>query len=214
MKRSLFAAVIVSAFLPGTAWAQHTGGPTGTPRAQCLTKEDLELITTLKALTRPTTEKDPPPPFNPDYFIGTWGMEWDAPETPLAPEGTHSGTLTFKHVDGCLYEGDLTAKGPSGPAYKVKIQMMYDPAARYLTWIETDSRGYTLFKPGTIGADSGGYFTHYFETPAFKSSGKTLHIKGSTFLSSPSNFRVRRALSVGGEPYMNIGEMWFRKQLK
>ena len=82
-------------------------------------------------------------------------MEWDAPETPLAPEGMHTGTLTFKHVDGCFYEGELTAKDPKGAAYTTKIQMMYDPAAKYLTWIETDSRGYTLFKPGTIGADLG-----------------------------------------------------------
>jgi hypothetical protein len=126
----------------------------------------------------------------------------------------HSGTLTFKHVDGCYYEGELAAKGPSGPAYTTTIQVMYDPAAKYLTWIETDSRGYTLFKPGTIGADSGGYFTHYFETQAFKvsKSGPELHIKGSTFLASPSNFRIRRSLSVARDPYMNLGEMWFRKR--
>ncbi len=53
--------------------------------------------------------------------------------------------------------------------------MMYDPAAKYLTWIETDSRGYTLFKPGTIGADSGGYFTHYFETQGFKRRSRAGH---------------------------------------
>lgn len=213
MNRCLFAAILIAGLVHGTVTrAQHAGGPTGTPRAECLTSDELELIAKLKALTRATTEKDPPPPFNADYFVGTWAMEWDAPDTPLAPEGMHSGTLTFKHVDGCFYEGDLTAKGPSGPAYEVKIQLMYDPAAKYLTWIETDSRGYTLFKPGTIGADSGGYFTHYFETPAFKAGGKNLHLKGSTFLSSPSNFRVRRALSIDGEAYMNIGEMWFRKQ--
>ena len=130
MKQSLFVAIIVAGFLPGTlASAQHSGGPTGAPRQQCLSNEDLELITKLKALTRATTEKDPPPPFNPDYFVGTWAMEWDAPDTPLAPEGVHSGTLIVKHVDGCFYEGDLTGKGPSGPAYQVKVQMMYDPAS-------------------------------------------------------------------------------------
>ena len=89
---------------------------------------------------------------------------------------------------------------------------MYDPAAKYLTWIETDSRGYTQFKPGTIGADSGGYFTHYFETQAFKVGGQDIHVKGSTFLASPSNFRVRRSISVAGEAYMNLGEAWFRKK--
>src|SRR5262245_48725174 len=196
------------------ATAQHSGAPTGVPRAECLSDADRALIAQLKALTRPTSPTDPVPPFNPDYFVGTWAMEYDAPDSPLAPEGMHSGTLTFKHVDGCYYEGDLTAKDPKGATYTTKIQMMYDAAGKYLTWIETDSRGYTLFKPGGIGADSGGYFTHYFETQAFKAAktGPVLHVKGSTFVASPSNFRVRRSLSVGGEPYMNIGEMWFRKR--
>ena len=196
-----------------TPLAQHSGAPIGTPRTQCLSSDDRELIAKLKALTRPTTEKDPPPPFDPDYFVGAWAMEWDAPESALAVEGMHSGTLTVKHVDGCYYEGELTDKGPGG-AHASKIQLMYDPLAKYLTWIETDSRGYTLFKPGTIGADSGGYFTHYFETQGFKVGGKSLHVKGSTFLASPSSFRIRRSLSTDGDPYMNIGEMWFRKQAK
>jgi hypothetical protein len=213
MKAILVGAMAVGISLHASAaLAQHSGAPSGTPRAQCLGSEDLDLIKTLKALTRPTTEKDPPPPFNPQYFIGRWAMEWDAPDSALAPEGMHTGMLTITHVDGCFYEGDLSAKGPTGVGYKTKIQIMYDPSAKYLTWIETDSRGYTLFKPGTIGADSGGYFTHYFETPAFKVGGKTLHLKGSTFLASPSNFRIRRSLSTDGEPYMNIGETWFRKQ--
>jgi hypothetical protein len=196
------------------ARAQHSGAPTGAPRKQCLSDADLQVIARLKALNRPTSPDDPLPPFNPDYFVGTWAMEYDAPDTPLAPEGMHAGTLTFRHVDGCYYEGELTAKDPKGATYTTRIQMMYDAAGKYLTWIETDSRGYSLFKPGTIGADLGGYFTHYFETQGFKASknGQELHVKGSTFIASPSNFRIRRSLSVGGDPYMNIGEMWFRKR--
>jgi hypothetical protein len=216
MNRLALGAAIVALglqFSAAPALAQHSGAPGGTPRAECLSDADRELIAKLKALTRPTTEKDPPPPFNPDYFVGAWTMEYEAPDSPLSPEGTHTGTVTFKHVDGCFYEGELTAKGPGG-AYKTKIQIMYDPAAKYLTWIETDSRGYTLFKPGTIGADSGGYFTHYFETQSFTAGKDTreFHLKGSTFLASPTNFRVRRSISTSGERYMNLGEMWFRKK--
>ena len=209
-RRVAFGALLAVTLPAGAAWAQHSGAPSGAPRTQCLSSEERESIVKLKALNRPTTEKDPVPPFDPDYLVGTWTMEWDAPETALAAEGMHSGTLIFKHVGGCYYEGELTAKSPGG-AYKNKIQIMYDPTAKYLTWIETDSRGYTLFKPGSIGADSGGYFTHYFETQAFKAGAKTLHLKGSTFFASPSNFRIRRSLSTDGDPYMNIGEMWFRK---
>jgi hypothetical protein len=209
-RRLVCAFMIAMAFRSAGVLAQHAGAPNGSPRKTCLSDQDLELIVKLKALTRPTTERDPAPPFNPEYFVGMWSMEYDAPESPLAPEGIQTGTLTVKHVDGCFYEGDLTAKGPGG-AYKTKIQMMYDPLGKYLTWIETDSRGYTLFKPGTIGADSGGYFTHYFETQGFKVKGQEIHLKGSTFLASPSNFRIRRSISTSGEPYTNLGEMWFRK---
>lgn len=181
---------------------------------QCLGDAELQVLAKLKALNRPTSPDDPVPPFNPDYFVGVWTMEYDAPDTPLAPEGMHTGTLTVRHVDGCYYEGELSAKGPRGAVYTQKIQIVYDTSAKYLTWIETDSRGYTLFKPGTIGADLGGYFTHYFETQGFKPSknGPELHVKGNTFVASPSNFRIRRSLSVDGEAYMNIGEMWFRKK--
>jgi hypothetical protein len=193
--------------------AQHSGAPTGAPKKDCLSDADKAVIARLKALSRPTKPEDPQPPFNPDYFVGTWAMEYDAPDTPLAAEGMHTGTLTVRHVDGCYYDGELTAKDPKGP-YTQHIQLMYDPAARYLVWIETDSRGYTLFKPGAIGADLGGYFTHYFETQGFRTTrtGPELHVKGSTFVASPSNFRIRRSLSIDGEAYMNIGEMWFRKR--
>ena len=209
-RRVLGAVVIALTFHATPGLAQHAGAPIGSPRKQCLSDQDLDLIKKLKALARPTTERDPPPPFNPDYFVGTWSMEYEAPDSPLAAEGPQTGTLTFTHVDGCFYEGDLTAKGPGG-AFTTKIQIMYDPLAGYLTWIETDSRGYTLFKPGTIGADSGGYFTHYFETQGFKVGGQDVHVKGSTFLASPSNFRIRRSISTAGEPYMNLGETWFRR---
>jgi hypothetical protein len=216
VRKVAVALVALLACAPGSvvARAQHSGPPTGAPRKQCLSDADLQVIARLKALNRPTSPDDPLPPFNPDYFVGTWAMEYDAPDTPLAPEGMHAGTLTFKHVDGCYYEGDLTAKDPKGATYTTRIQLMYDAAGKYLTWIETDSRGYSLFKPGTIGADLGGYFTHYFETQGFKASknGQELHVKGSTFIASPSNFRIRRSLAVGGDPYMNIGEMWFRKR--
>ncbi|HVZ23272.1 MAG TPA: hypothetical protein VG871_19500 [Vicinamibacterales bacterium] len=208
------AATLLSMAICAPAFAQHSGAPSGAPKRQCLSDADLELIATLKALTRPTRPDDPSPPFNPDYFVGTWAMEYEAPDTPLAAAGMHTGTATFRHVDGCYYEGELKAMDPDGAGYATTIQVMYDPIAKYLTWIEVDSRGYTLFKPGTIGADSGGYFTHYFETQAFRASknGPELHVKGSTFLASPSNFRIRRSLSVDGDAYMNIGEMWFRKR--
>ena len=100
-------------------------------------------------------------------------MEWDAPESALAAEGVQAGTMTVKHVDGCFYEGELEREGAGRRVQDEDSESCTIPLAKYLTWIETDSRGYSLFKPGTIGADSGGYFTHYFETQGFKVGGKS-----------------------------------------
>ena len=59
-----------------------------------------------------------------------------AASSALGPEGQVSGTETIQHLEGCLYEGNLQAKGPAG-AFTVKSTMVYDPAAHYLVILET-----------------------------------------------------------------------------
>ena len=68
--REVGAAILALALCAAPALAQHSGAPSGVPKKECLSDADRELIGKLKALNRPTTEKDPPPPFNPDYFVG------------------------------------------------------------------------------------------------------------------------------------------------
>jgi hypothetical protein len=77
--------------------AQHSGQPTGRPSDQCLNDEAKDIIKKLKSLNRPTTKDDPIPPFDPDYFVGTWVMEWEQPESPFGNGGMLTGTLAINY---------------------------------------------------------------------------------------------------------------------
>lgn len=202
------AAIALSA-LPASA--QNTSAASGLPSKQCLTDEAKETIKKLRALTRSVTPEDPVMPFDPDYFVGRWDVEWDVPESPFGQAGTLMGTLAIQHVEGCLYEGTLTGTDPEG-AFTSKVQIVFDPTNKYLVWIETHSRGYTLIKPGPVGGDNGGTFTHFWEVPPTKVNGKIVRLKGFTLLTSPVNYRLRAQISVDGDAYVNYGNPWFRKQ--
>src|SRR5579872_5177228 len=90
-------------------------------RKQCLSDDALNIIRTIKSLKRATTLNDPDLPFNPDYFLGTWKMDWINSEVPWSSAGSNTGTATFKYLENCNYEGEIDAMGPDGK-YTVKIQ--------------------------------------------------------------------------------------------
>jgi hypothetical protein len=54
------------------------------------------------------------------------------------------------------------------------------------------------------GGDSGGYFTHHWEAALFTVKGKKVRLKGTTFMASPLNFRVRTEISEGNDPFVNL----------
>lgn len=161
-------------------------------------------------MDRATKEGEPDWIFNPDYFLGTWNFEWEAPDSVLGSAGTLTGSATFEHMESCYYEGALQIESPDGP-FMQKIQFIADPENRWMTWIETDSRGFTFIKSGRMGGDLGGYFTHYWEVPVFTYEGKKVRLKGNYFLGSPATFRSRVQISIDGGPYVNVGTQWFRK---
>jgi hypothetical protein len=187
-------------------------GETTVP-GQCLTKEELDLIARLEALKRPTVTDDAPKPFNPHYFIGTWRVEGDVPDSPLGSAGPLRGVETIRRLDedDCTYESTMQAKGADGP-FTVKSTMVYDPKVKYLVRIEQDSRGFQLLKIGSIGGDLGGYFTYYWQAPQITYKGKRLRVKGTTFLASPSNYRVRLQISADGQALVNAGTLWWRRE--
>jgi hypothetical protein len=207
---ALFAAFFVSQTLAAEAQSISPAAAS-LPRARCLTDQQREINAKLKALKRPTTREDPLWVFDPNYFVGTWDLEWGGPDTILTTEVT--GTLTVAHVEGCFYEGNLQAKDVNGP-FTAKIQLLMDPDRSWLTWVENDSRGFTIVKSGFVGSDLGGYFTHFWEhSPVITYKGQKLRLYGSTFMSSPAAFLLRSQLSVDGGSYLDMGGLWFRKQV-
>jgi len=195
---------------PNVTLLVRAAGETPVP-GKCLFKEDLDLIAARRALTRTTLNNDAQAPFDPDYLVGRWTFEYDIPESALGPAGVISGVETVQHTDGCLYEGTTQAKGPAG-AFTVKSTMLYDPSAHYMVVLERDSRGIEVLKSGRIGGDSGGYFTHHWQAAPLTIKGKKVKLKGTTFFSSPANYRLRTEIAEGDEPYVNLGTSWFKRQ--
>ena len=148
---------------------------------KCIFKEDLDLIAARRALKRTTLNNDAEAPFDPDYLVGRWKFEYDVSESALGPEGQVSGTETIQHMEGCLYEGNLQAKGPAG-AFTVKSMMIYDPNA------------------------------HHWQAAPRTVKGKKVRLKGTTFMSSPGNYRPRTEISEGDDPFVNLGTVWFQRQ--
>jgi hypothetical protein len=207
--------VVCSAFVTALAFAASASAQSSAmlPHAAgkpCLSNEAKAEINRIRELNR-SSAKAQDLPFDPEYFLGTWQLEWDVPESPLGEAGTVTGTMTIRHVDDCSYEGDVTGEDPTGP-FTSKIKITYDPAAKRLDWAETHSRGYTIVRSGRITGDPGGVFTHSWEAPAVKISGRMISQAGTTILTSPSAYRLRAQISIDGEPYRNFGNPWVEKK--
>ncbi len=184
---------------------------------ECLTKEELTLMSRLKGLKRPTLgverdgEGDDQPRFNPNYLLGTWNVEGTLPESPLGPAGDFVGVETVRYADHCTYEGTAKIKRPDG-AVTINSITVYDRRALYMVRQERDSRGFELLKTGAIGGDAGGYFSHHWEAPQITlKGGRKVRLKGSTFFASPENYRLRMQISTDGGPFVNYGTIWWRR---
>ncbi len=57
------------------------------------------------------------PSVNPDALLGTWKLSFLAADAPWSEGGEVTGTVTFKYIENCYYEGQLQAAKPA-PAAK------------------------------------------------------------------------------------------------
>ena len=171
-----FGAVAVWVFAWGSAaFAQvDPGGVRQRKPNQCLSDADLQTNKELKALNRPTAKADHNWVFDPDYLLGKWTFEWDVPETPISAGGKTTGSYTFKRIEDCFYEGAGESTSAEGPS-QAKVLIVYSPELKHLTWLETDSRGFSMLRTGKVAGDLGGYFTFHWEAPAFTFKGKVLY---------------------------------------
>jgi len=78
--------------------------------------------------------------------------------------------------------------------------------------VERDSRGFEVLKSGRVVGDSGGYYTHHWQAAPFTVKGKKVRLKGTTFMASPLNFRVRTEISEGNDPFISLGTVWVQRQ--
>ncbi len=183
---------------------------------QCLTREELSLMSRLQALRRPTLgverdgQGDDQPRFNPGYLLGTWTIEGTIPESPLGPAGDFLGVETVRYADHCTYEATAKIKRPDG-AFTITSVAVYDRRAGYMVRHERDGRGFDLLKTGAVGGDAGGYFAHHWEAPQVTFKGRKVRLKGTTFFASPENYRLRMQISADGRPFVNYGTIWWRR---
>jgi len=168
----------------------------------------------LPDLGRPTKKDDPLPLLDFEkYFAGRWTFEWDVPDSVFGPGGRITGTEMYKPGrEGRFFESEWEAKGPSG-AFKGRAVMIYHPEQKIVARHETDSRGFSLLKSGTVGGDLGGYYTIYYDSAPFTFGGKVLRMKTTTQLLSPVHYKVRAQISEDGGPFLNFGNPWWRKDM-
>ncbi len=184
----------------------------------------------------PTKLTDPMPPFNLEYFVGTWAFDWAAPETPLGPGGDLVGTITYTLVkpplsieplngfpalsltvvpEALLREpvvvGRIEATGPQG-AIKGRAILAHTHADKRAVRYEVDSRGMSLTQIGTFGGDLGGTYTFFWEAAPIKKDGQTVQLRGRTTTYSPLNFRDQIQYSVDGGPFRTYGQPWYQKK--
>lgn len=162
----------------------------------------------------PTGFTDQVPKFNMDYFVGDWDFEWIVPDSPLGDGGPITGTETIrKLMDGRFYEITIRGQAPEGPYTGNGLVTYFDtPAGQYAVRYEV-VRGIVLLKPGVLGGDLGGNYSHFWETPGFQRNGKTLKLKGRSYFTSPAAYRVNIEISIDEAAYQSIGAMFYTKQL-
>jgi len=206
---------------PSSVAAQGTSViPFTAPIGKCLPADQKKVNDTYYSLTRPTRDTDDMPFWDPEYLAGTWDVDLRSQDSPFGSGGQSVGTLTIKASasNPCAYEGTLNAEDPEGKKFTREIVANYEPAAKTLTMIEKDSRGYTITRKGPIGGELGGLFHHHFGDdpalqPATDMGGHKYQFKGVTEMSSPAYFKTELSVSADGGPYKAFGRMLFEKQV-
>jgi len=194
ISRVVVIAVLVASAVP--AWAQYTAGATPVQvRSQCLSQAEIDRMKALAQLKRASTAEESPT-FNPDSLVGTWKLSFLAADAPWSPGGQVTGTVTFKYVENCYYEGELNADGAGGK-YTAKIQLLYHETARHLVWIENDSRGFTVVKAGDF-LGMGGQLTWRWESIPFTYKGQLIRMAGTFFTAAPGRMLQNIMMSVDG----------------
>jgi hypothetical protein len=162
----------------------------------------------------PTTGAEMMAPFNPQYYLGEWEIEWTPPDTELLPGGVYTGTETVTHINNRYLKIDVQLEGEDGNRLTGQGMLFFDwglngqSVVRYVVY----DAGFSLFQFGPLGGDLGGYYSHFWETPTFEYNDHTFALEGRSYYVSPAAYRVNQQISIDGEEFFNYGIMWLTKE--
>ena len=165
----------------------------------------------------PTTADEMQPPFDPRYYLGVWEIEWSTPDLGLFPGGNYTGTETVTHVNNRYFRVDIRMESEEGIIVTGDGIIVYESgllgqsALRFVSYEISNGGEFPLLQHGVIGGDLGGYFSHYWETPAFEYNDQTFALEGRSYYVSPAAYRVSQEISIDGEESLNLGTMWLTK---
>ncbi len=208
--KQLLAATLVAAASMSAASQQP---PPATPSAPGAQPGQQLPRGQMPELGRPTQETDQLPLFDFEmYFTGKWAFEWLVPDSPLGPDGTITGTTTYKPIGDGFFLAQTDAVGPGGK-FTVVERIAYHKENKTVVRHVTDSRGFSYMQMAPIGGDLGGFYNMHFVSEAFVFKGRTIRVRDSVRMVSPVNYRVATTISVDGGRFMNFGNPWWRKDV-
>lgn len=163
----------------------------------------------------PTSGAEMQAPFDLQYFLGEWEVEWTPPDTPLLPGGMYTGTETVTHINSRFLKIDIELEGEQGNTLTGQGILLYDwglggqSMVRHVVY----DAGFSLLQYGALGGDLGGYYSAFWDTPEFEFNEHTITLTGRSYLVSPAAYRVNQQISVDGRDPVNFGIMWLTKEM-
>ena len=162
----------------------------------------------------PTSDLDPAPKFNPDYFVGEWTFEGALAESPHGEGGPRTGTeIVRKAWDGRLWEIAITGEGPDGAPFTGEgIFLFEDSFFAGQSFMRYEfTQGMPLLRAGTVGCDSGGVCIGHFESPPVERNGATVQLRGQFYVAGLFSYRLTTEISVDKGDFKNLGTIWYMR---
>lgn len=141
-----------------------------------------------------------------DYFAGPWSYKYVGRESTLGP-APRECTVTFaKRADGKSVEGAANCTTDGG-AFKNAMTIVWDEAAKSLSFTEKLSNGVTLTSKG----DWSSPISIRFAVDPVKAKGQALQLRRTISIVAAHSFTVTEELSEDGGPFVRLGSAVFSK---
>ncbi|MFN0087507.1 MAG: hypothetical protein ACKVX9_19110 [Blastocatellia bacterium] len=144
-----------------------------------------------------------------DYFAGQWSYNYVGRESGLGPAPRDCVVNFTKRSDGVSVEGATQCKHDGG-ALKGSTLIVFDEAARMLSFTEKTDNGVTLTSKGNWASPISIRFT----IDPVKIKGQTLQLRRTISIVAAHSFTVTEELSEDGGPFVRLGNAVYTKAMK